>query len=229
MTLVTMAGFAWLRVPSHHAAHDPVPVRKLIRNSQVATCGVVVLLASATITMFEPVFVLYIEAKLGIGPAKIGTLFAAAALANTIFHPLVGRAADRWGARRLTGIGLIATSCVLPIVTLAGSFGTAMALCVLQAMTFALVATPSLTFMGDATSASGLGSFGTAYGFYNAIWAVGLLFGPAVGGYLFERVRFSSLTFGWAAVVVAITLALPVFRSAPTAPRSPASPTGAKF
>jgi predicted MFS family arabinose efflux permease len=103
MTVLTMIGFAWLRVPSHHAAHDPVPVGRLIRDPMVATCGVVVLLASATITMFEPVFVLYIQAKLGIGPARIGTLFAAAALSNTIFHPLVGRAADRWGARLLSG------------------------------------------------------------------------------------------------------------------------------
>jgi len=219
MTVLTMIGFAWLRVPDHHAARDPVPVMKLVRNPMVATCGVVVLLASATITMFEPVFVLYIQAKLGIGPARIGTLFAAAALSNTIFHPLVGRAADRWGARRLTGIGLLATSLVLPFVALARSFEIAMALCVVQAATFALVATPSLTFMGDATSASGLGSFGTAYGFYNAIWAVGLLAGPALGGYLFERTSFLTLALGWSAVVVATTLALPVFRSSSTARR----------
>ena len=94
-----------------------------------------------------------------------------------------------------------------------------MALCVLQAATFALVATPSLTFMGDATQSAGLGSFGTAYGFYNAIWAVGLLAGPAAGGYFFERAGFAPLAIGWAIVVVAITLALPVFRSASTARR----------
>ncbi|HXD74675.1 MAG TPA: MFS transporter [Vicinamibacterales bacterium] len=228
MSVVTIAGFLWLRVPDRHTAHDPVPVAKLVGNPQVATCGVVVFLASATITMFEPIFVLYIQAKLGIGPARIGTLFAAAALANTVLHPLVGRAADRWGARRLTGIGLLAMSCVLPAVALANSFYSAMALCVLQAATFALVATPSLTFMGDVTSDTGLGSFGTAYGFYNAIWAVGLLSGPALGGYLFDRVRFGTLALGWAVAVVLTTLALPVFRSSSTAPASPASPTAAK-
>jgi len=100
---------------------------------------------------------------------------------------------------------------------LAQNYWIAMAVCVLQAGTFALVATPSLTFMGDATQQAGLGSFGTAYGFYNAIWAIGLLAGPAAGGYLFDRVGFGILAFSWSAVVVITTLALPVLRSAKTA------------
>ena len=84
---------------------------------------------------------------------------------------------------------------------------------------FALVGAPSLTFMAEATSEASLGSFGTAYGLYNAIWAVGLLTGPTLGGYLFERMRFSSLALGWGAIVALATLALPVFRSASTARR----------
>jgi len=228
MAVVTMAGFAWLRLPDHHASHDVVPVARLLRNPQVLVCGIVVLLIAATLTMFEPVFVLFIGDRLGIGPARIGTVFAAAALANTLFHPLVGRAADAWGARRLTAIGLIAVSIMLPIVAQTWSFASSVVFCVLQTMAFALATTPSLTFMADATTEAGLGSFGTAYGFYNAIWAVGLLGGPALGGYLFERMGFPALVYTWAAVVAATTLALPVFRSASTARPSPASPTAAK-
>jgi len=224
MAALTTGGFLWLRLPDHRAKHEPVPVRRLLRDRQILTCGVLVFLASSTITMFEPVFVLFLESRLGLGPARIGSLFAAAAVANTFFHPLVGRAADRWGARRLTGIGLLATAAALPVVAFyTRTFGTAMALCVLQAMTFALVATPSLTFMADATSEAGIGSFGTAYGVYNTIWAVGLLCGPVLGGFLFQRVHFMTLALGWAAVVAVTTLVLPVFRSASTARRSPAS------
>jgi len=228
MAVITMAGFAWLRLPEHRASHEAVPVARLIRHPQVFTCGVVVLLTSATLTMFEPVFVLFIGEKLGIGPARVGTLFAAAALSNTLIHPLVGRAADAWGARRLTGLGLLAVSVMLPIVAQTWSFASTIVFCVLQAAAFALVTTPSLTYMADATTEAGLGSFGAAYGFYNAIWAVGLLCGPALGGYLFERVGFARLSYGWAAVIALTTLALPVFRSSSTARPSPASPTAAR-
>jgi DHA1 family solute carrier family 18 vesicular amine transporter 1/2 len=228
MAVLTTAGFAWLSLPDHRASHEPIPIGTLLSHPQVATCIVVVLLMAATMTMFEPLFVLFLQDTLHIGPGRVGTLFAAAALANTFVHPVVGRMADAWGARRLAGIGLLASAAALPIVAHTWSFQSAVVLCVLQAAAFALVGAPSLTFMADATSEAGLGSFGTAYGLYNAVWAVGLLSGPTIGGYLYERMRFSSLALGWAAVVVLVTLALPVFRSASTARPSPASQTAAR-
>jgi len=228
MAALTTAGFAWLRLPEHRATREPVPVGALLRDRQVLTCAVVVLLMAATMTMFEPVFVLFLQDTLHVGPARVGTVFAAAALANTVFHPLVGRMADAWGARRLVGIGMIAWSLALPFVPLASSFWSAVLLCVLQAATFALVGAPSLTFMAEATTQAGLGSFGTAYGLYNALWAVGLLAGPPIGGYVYERAGFARLALGWSAVVIVVTLALRVFRSASTAGPTPASPTAAR-
>jgi MFS transporter, DHA1 family, solute carrier family 18 (vesicular amine transporter), member 1/2 len=229
MAVLTTAGFAWLRFPDHRAHRDPVPLGALLRHPAVLTCAAVVLLMASTMTMFEPLFVLYLQGALHIGPARVGTVFAAAALANTVFHPMVGRMADRWGARRMAGIGLLASAAALPIVGHTWSYASAIVFCLIQAAGFALVGAPSLTFMADATSEAGLGSFGTAYGLYNAVWAVGLLSGPTLGGYLFERMRFSTLTLVWAALVGAATLALPVFRSSSTARRSQASPTAAKF
>ena len=228
MAVLTTAGFAWLRLPDHLATREPIPFGALARHPQVVACVVVVLMMAATMTMFEPVFVLFLQDTLHIGPARVGTVFAAAALANTGFHPLVGRMSDKWGARRMVGIGLIAWSVVLPFVAYAWSFQSAVLLCVLQAAAFAVVGAPSLTFMADATTDAGLGSFGTAYGLYNAVWAVGLLAGPPIGGFLYERVGFASLAWRWSFVVIAVTLVLQAFRSFSTARRSPASPTAAR-
>ena len=219
MALVTTAGFAWLRLPDHRANREPVPVGALLRNRQILTCVIVVLLFASTMTMFEPVFVLFLQDTLHIGPARVGTAFAAAALANTGFHPLVGRMSDRWGARRMVGIGMLVWSVVLPLVAYATSFPSAVILCVVQAAAFALVGAPSLTFMAEATSEAGLGSFGAAYGLYNAIWAIGLLAGPPIGGYLYEHQSFASLTLEWSAAVIAITLVLQATRSFSTARR----------
>jgi MFS transporter, DHA1 family, solute carrier family 18 (vesicular amine transporter), member 1/2 len=219
MAVLAAAAFAALRLPEHRASREPVPILTLLRDSQILTCGVIVLAMAATMTMFEPLFVLFLQDSLHIGPARVGTVFAAAAVGNTFFHPVVGRMADAWGARRLSGLGLLATAAVLPFVARVGSFSSAVAICLVQAAAFALIGAPSLTFMADATSQAGLGSFGTAYGLYNAIWAVGLVGGPALGGYLYERMPFSTLALAWAAVVAAITLTLPVFRSGSTARR----------
>jgi MFS transporter, DHA1 family, solute carrier family 18 (vesicular amine transporter), member 1/2 len=219
MAVLTAAAFAALRLPDHRSLREPVPILKLLRDRQIVTCGIIVLLMAATMTMFEPLFVLFLQDTLHIGPARVGTVFAAAALGNTFFHPVVGRMADAWGARRLSGLGLLATAAVLPFVARVWSFSSAVVLCLIQAAAFALIGAPSLTFMADATSEAGLGAFGTAYGLYNAIWAVGLLGGPALGGYLYERMHFSTLALAWGIVVGVITLALPVFRSASTARR----------
>src|SRR5262249_34464505 len=173
--VLTAGAFAGLRLPDHRASGEPVPILTLLRDQQIVACGVVVLLMAATMTMFEPLFVLFLQDSLHIGPARVGTVFAAAALGNTFFHPVVGRMADAWGARRLSGVGLLATAAVLPFAARVWNFGSAVWLCLAQAAAFALIGAPSLTFMADATSAAGLGSFGTAYGLYNAIWAVGLL------------------------------------------------------
>ena len=51
-----------------------------------------------------------------------------------------------------------------------------------------MIITPSLAYMAEATSSAGAGSFGVGYGLYNMAWGVGLLGGPALGGFLFERI-----------------------------------------
>jgi MFS transporter, DHA1 family, solute carrier family 18 (vesicular amine transporter), member 1/2 len=68
--------------------------------------------------------------------------------------------------------------------------------------------TPSLTYMAEATASAGSPSFGVAYGLYNVAWAVGLLLGPALGGYLYERLGFTWLTLMWAPAVVLVALIL---------------------
>src|SRR6266581_1528550 len=106
LALVVAASFLWLIVPSHHAGREMVPVAAVIRTPEIAACAAAVVTASATTSMFEPVLALRL-ASMGIGPARIGLVFGIAAVVTTMLHPLFGRIADRWGARRLTLIGLM--------------------------------------------------------------------------------------------------------------------------
>jgi DHA1 family solute carrier family 18 vesicular amine transporter 1/2 len=106
----------------------------------------------------------------------------------------------------LTMSGLVAMACVLPALGRIWSFESAVAFAVLNAAAVAIVVTPSLAYMAEATSAAGAGSFGVAYGLYNFAWAMGLLAGPATGGFLYERMGFQRLVLAWAPLAIAITV-----------------------
>jgi multidrug resistance protein len=207
-SLATAALFLWIRPPASRAEREVVPIRLVVRHPAVLVCALVVVAAASTIAMLEPVLALWLASSLGLGPARIGMVFGMAAVCATVLHPVYGRFADRWGGRPVALVGLLCTAGMLPVLSLASSFGSATALYVLQAAAIALVVTPSLAYMAEAVSRAGVGSFGVAYGLYNVAWGVGLLAGPAVGGFLFERIGFGRLTHVWMPAIVAITAAL---------------------
>jgi predicted MFS family arabinose efflux permease len=43
---------------------------------------------------------------------------------------------------------------------------------------------------------------------YNVAWAIGLMAGPAIGGFLLERIGFGPLTIGWSLLLLVTSLAL---------------------
>ena len=201
-------GFAWLRLPSVQAEREAVPLGQLLRVPAVATCALTVVVAASTAAMLEPAISLWLSSDLGLNPARIGIVFGVAAVAATALHPLFGRLADRYGGRRMTMIGLVLTGLLMPVVGRATSFESAVALYVLLGSAIALVVTPSLAFMAEATSAAGVTSFGVSYGVYNFAWGIGLLSGPAIGGFLFERLGFARLTLLWMPLVLVTSLLL---------------------
>jgi len=208
LAVVGTLGFLWLKLPAERADRDPIPVGIVIRTPAVASCAAAVVVLAGTLSMFEPVLALHLATRLGVGPARIGYVFGAAAVATAILNPIYGRFSDRWGARRLTMVGLTLTGVVLPLLSLAWNYPSAVALYLLQASMASLAITPSLAYMGEAAAQAGIGSFGVGYGLYNMAWGVGLLGGPALGGFLFERVGFTRLTLLWAPCVISATALL---------------------
>ena len=78
-----------------------------------------------------------------------------------------------------------------------------------------MMITPSLAHMAEATSLGGVSSFGVAYGVYNMAWGAGLLTGPAIGGFLFERLGFARLVLIWSPALLAVTWLLADVRARP--------------
>jgi predicted MFS family arabinose efflux permease len=201
LALVGLAGFVWLRLPPPTAAREPVPLGSLIRVPQVASCVVAVVAASSTFSMFEPVFSLFLATSLGLSPGRVGLVFGGAAVASAVLHPLYGRLADRYGARRVMIVGMAASAAVMPLLAQAETFRGAVALFLLQAVTLSMVVTPSLAYMAEASARAGAASFGVSYGLYNFAWGCGLLGGPAVGGVLYGALGFTRMLMVWAVFV----------------------------
>jgi multidrug resistance protein len=218
LALFCAVAFLWLDVPRPVAASEPVPIGVVLRSRPVAICAAVVVAISATLTMEEPVLPLFLSAKLGLGPARLGLIFACGAVSSAILHPLYGRLADRLGGRRMMLTGLPLVACILPLINLRWSFQSTVGFFVLNTMAVSLVITPSLTFMAEAVSSSGAGSFGVGYGLYNMAWGAGLLGGPAIAGFVYERAGFAWLTLLWAPMLLLVAGVLARLQSAP-APR----------
>ena len=202
LAIVAMGLFLAVEFPHHHAPTEPVPLGMIVRVPAIAACALVVIAISSTITMLEPILALQL-AGLGVSPARLGLIYGAAAVVTTTMHPIIGRLSDRWGARQTMMLGLVLVAATLVVLGQAWSYWSALVLFVIAAGTGTFVITPSLAFMGEATTSAGVRSFGVSYGLYNLAWGAGLLSGPALGGFLFERLGFSVLMVLWAPLLIA--------------------------
>ena len=203
LAMLVAAAFVWLHIPDRHADREVVAVTAVVRTPEIAACATAVVAASATISMFEPVLALHL-ASMDVGPARVGIVFGVAAVVTTALHPVFGRMADRYGARRLTLMGLMLSAPGIVLLGQAWSYQSTIVLYVIATVAVALVITPSLAYMAEATSDAGIGSFGVAYGLYNMAWGAGLLCGPAIGGFIYERTGFAALSLVWAPLPVAV-------------------------
>jgi multidrug resistance protein len=213
------AGFMWVDPPRERVEREHVPMRVVFRTPAILACAAAVVAASSTLSMIEPVLALQLQ-TFGVGPSRIGLVFGAGAVVSTVLHPVFGRLVDAWGARRLTLYGLAGMAIGILMIGQTWNYASTFALFPVGAASAALVITPSLTYMGEATEDAGIQSFGVSYGIYNVAWGVGLLAGPASGGFLYERLGFRALALLWAPmlVVVAAVVARVTARRLPLTP-----------
>jgi DHA1 family solute carrier family 18 vesicular amine transporter 1/2 len=208
LSIVIALGIASLEIPSKSGELESLPLSTIVRVPAVATCAIAVVAGSGTIAMLEPVLSMFLNSSIALGPARVGLVFGGGAVVAAVLHPVFGQIADRVGGRQLTLWGLAAIGAMLPILAQSWSFASAVGLYVIGALVIATMITPSLTYMAAATASAGSPSFGVAYGIYNVAWAVGLLIGPAIGGFLYDRLGFTVLSLIWAPTVVVIALVL---------------------
>jgi len=206
LALACAVGFALMPAVARRPVTASPSIWSVARVPAVALCAVAVVATGATIAMLEPVLLMFFTRRLGFTSSQIGWLFGGVAVSSIVMPFVWGPLTDRWGGRRLTFIGLALTAAWLPVMATASSFGTAMALMIVQWIAIGLIVTPSLAYMAETTSFIDGDVYGVGYGIYNTAWGVGILAGPALGGWLFERSSFGTLTVGWATALLLVTL-----------------------
>jgi predicted MFS family arabinose efflux permease len=119
----------------------------------------------------------------------------------------------KWGSRRLVRLGIVLMAIWLPALAAATSVRSALVLMLVEWMVVPLAVTPSLAYMADVTVVDGADAYGVGYGVYNTAWAIGLLIGPAAGGFVFERAGLLQLLIAWSVLAIIATLALGALQS----------------
>jgi predicted MFS family arabinose efflux permease len=207
MALACAAGFLVIRIAPAAAGRAP-SAWSVLKVPSVAECAAYVVVLGATLAMLEPVLPLFFSRRLGLSPPQIGLLFGAAAAVLIVMPIVYGPLVGNWGSRRLVRLGLVLMAAWLPMLAAAGGVKSALGLMLVEWMVVPLAVTPSLPYMAEVTSFEGADAYGVGYGVYNAAWAIGLLIGPAMGGFVFERAGLIVLLAGWSAAVIVATMLL---------------------
>ncbi len=184
--LTLLAAIRWLPeslpVRSRSAKRDKVTVNWQDLGRRIWPLLGLSVLSQLGLALFETVFALYAQAKLGYGPAQVGIAFMVCGSVMAVFQALaVGPLSERVSEMLQVavgftlmglGIGLLLIVRTEPMVY--GSIG-------LQALGMALIS-PNLSAMTSKRSGS---RTGTALGLQNAANNLGQVVGPLLGGALF--------------------------------------------
>lgn len=184
------------RVPRNNVKNI-VPV---LRNRNIAWGIAIIVLSSFGFGMIEPLLPLDLYRRFGVNSAVIGTLFGTLSLSYALSQPIFGILSDRIGRKPPLVWGLVLTSILVPFIGIAPSIESMMTVMLLLGITIGASSTPVLPLLAESIEQANKRiletcsdetdsktSFGTAYGFLNTGYSVGLLFGPILGSIIVEQ------------------------------------------
>jgi DHA1 family multidrug resistance protein-like MFS transporter len=148
------------------------------RNIAILTFALVVVMLGYG--MVIPLFPFYIE-KMGAGGSQLGLLISTSALLELLFGPIWGSISDRIGRKPILLLGLLGYALSSLLFGLSTELWMLFASRALSGVLSSATTATALAYISDNTSerdrGSGLGMLGAAMG-------LGLILGPAAGGWL---------------------------------------------
>lgn len=147
--------------------------------------------------MIYSIFALFIQ-DLGATRAETGLVFSLGSLSAAIAGPLFGKLSDRIGRKPILLISMIVFSATFILYSQARSYIDVYAIQLLEGVGWAAMGSSAVALIMDIVSDR---ERGEAIGIYNTTWNIGWIMGPALGGFLAEKIGFRQ-TFLIASILI---------------------------
>jgi MFS transporter, DHA1 family, solute carrier family 18 (vesicular amine transporter), member 1/2 len=182
-----------------------VRIWTLVRNKPVLTVAIAVLLAAFGWGTLEALLPAHLT-RYGASVETIGILFTVSAVVYGLFAPVVGRASERFPARKVMAAGAVALAATLPGVSVFRRAGlAAVALCVVN-VSFAFLLNPASAELANAVDRAGMTCYSTVYAIYNIAYSLGMIAASGKASLAAGTLGFRGTLVSASAVLLATTL-----------------------
>lgn len=183
------AGGAWLagiRVPeTRDRGSQPRPVAQSKPSPALLRLMVAVFATGFSSSMVIPLLMVMLQDRFTTDVGVLALAYLPAVIVYAFLPSRLGRLSDRFGRSPLMAIGLVVAginSVLLPTVPSVAWLGLMWSI---EAVGFSMAAPAEEAMVADLTGAD---TRGTGYGLYSFAGAIGAIFGPLVGGWMYDEV-----------------------------------------
>jgi DHA1 family multidrug resistance protein-like MFS transporter len=164
--------------------------------------------------MLEPVMMIFLQERLTTEITLLALATLPSALVWALLPARLGRLADRFGRKPLMILGMSAAALTSFMVPGLNSLAALAALWAFQALCYAAGDPAEQALVADLTGGD---QRGRAYGLYSMAAGLGAMFGPLVGGWLYQSVGQAAPFYANGLILTACALAVMFFLREPAA------------
>jgi MFS transporter, DHA1 family, multidrug resistance protein len=171
--------------------------------------------------MLEPVMMIFLQERLTTEITLLALATLPSALVWALLPARLGRLADRFGRKPLMILGMSAAALTSFMIPGLNSLAALAALWAFQALCYAAGDPAEQALVADLTGGD---QRGRAYGLYSMAAGLGAMFGPLVGGWLYQSVGQAAPFYANGLILTACALAVMFFLREPAARQTAKSP-----
>lgn len=202
LTTIIAAWVAWRQVPGTRAASPANPAGRAFSSQLWVLLGLAFLVGMPE-AMLDPIYLIYLQDKFGVGMEALAWAFFPAGLAAAFLSTRLGALSDRYGRVPMLVIGLAGAGILAFLMPVLGSL---VGLAVLFTLTTVLWGIVDPARIAMVTELTGDQRHGTAYGLYDFAQNLGFTVGPVLGGLAYDVVG-KAVPFYIEGLVLAISTA----------------------